>query len=51
MLVSEKDEDIYKGVKRLMDDASLREKYRAKALQRAEMFDVPTTMAQIYKIL
>ncbi len=51
LLVSEKDEDIYKGVKRLMDDASLREKYRAKALQRAEMFDVPTTMAQIYKIL
>lgn len=51
LLVSEKEEDIYNGVKRLMDDTVLREKYRAQALQRAEMFDVPTTMAQIYKVL
>lgn len=51
LLVSEKEEDIYNGVKRLMDDAALREEYRAKALQRAEMFDVPTTMAQIYGLL
>jgi len=34
-----------------MDDAALYGDYRAKALQRAEMFDVPTTMAQIYKVL
>lgn len=51
LLVSEKEEDIYNGVKRLMDDTALREEYRAKALQRAEMFDVPTTMAQIYGLL
>lgn len=51
LLVPEKDEDIYKGVKRLMDDVTLRENYRMKALQCAEMFDVPTTMSQIYKIL
>ena len=51
LLVSEEDEDIYNGVKRLMDDAALREEYHTKALQRAEMFDVPTTMAQIYGIL
>lgn len=51
LLVSEKEEDIYNGVKRLMDDTVLREKYRAKALQRAEMFDVPATMEQIYRIL
>lgn len=51
LLVSEKEEDIYNGLKRLMDDAALYGDYRAKALQRAEMFDVPTTMAQIYKVL
>lgn len=51
LLVSEKDEDIYNGVKQLMDDATLRENYREKALQRAKMFDVRTSMAKIYKIL
>lgn len=51
LLVPEKDEDIYKGVKRLMDDVTLCEDYRMKALQRAEMFDVLTSMLQIYKIL
>lgn len=51
LLVSEKEEDIYNGVKRLMDDTTLRQEYHMKALQRAEMFDVPTTMAQIYGLL
>lgn len=51
LLVPENEDDIYNGVKRLMDDATLLENYREKALQRAEMFDVRTSMAQIYKIL
>lgn len=51
LLVSEKEEDIYNGVKRLMDNTALRDEYRAKALQRAKIFDVPATMAQIYEIL
>ena len=51
MLVTEKEEDIYKGVRQMMDDADLRKEYSEKAIQRSEMFNVPNTMAQIYKIL
>lgn len=51
LLVSEKEEEIYNGLKRLMDDVNLRREYRAKALQRAETFDVHATMAQIYELL
>lgn len=51
LLVSEKEEDIYKGVKRLIDDTDLRRKYSQKALLRAEMFNVSETMKQIYKLL
>lgn len=51
LLVSESEKDIYNGVKMLMDNPSLREKYRRVVLRRAEIFDVPTTMAQIYEIL
>ena len=50
LLVSEKEEDIYKGVKRLIDDTDLRRKYSQKALLRAEMFNVSGTMGQIYKL-
>lgn len=51
LLVSEKEEDIYIGVKRMIDDADLHEEYSKKGIQRSEMFNVPNTMAQIYKIL
>ena len=51
LLVPEKEEDIYIGVKRMIDDANLREEYSKKGIQRAEMFNVPNTMTQIYKIL
>lgn len=51
LLVSEKEEDIYVGVKRMIDDADLHEEYSKKGIQRSEMFNVPNTMAQIYKIL
>lgn len=51
LLVSEKEEDIYKGIKRLIDDTDLRRKYSQQALLRAEMFNVPETMKQIYKLL
>lgn len=51
LLVSENEEDIYNGIRLLMDDPALREKYREKALQRTEIFDVPTAMSQIYEIL
>lgn len=51
LLVSEKEEDIYIGVKRMIDDADLHEEYSKKGIQRSEMFNVPNTMAQICKIL
>lgn len=51
LLVSERKEDIYEGVKRMMNDVSLRERYCNHAMLRAEMFNVPETMAQIYSIL
>lgn len=51
LLVSENENNIYNGVRLLMDDHALCEKYRDKALQRTEIFDVPTAMSQIYEIL
>lgn len=51
LLVSEQGEDIYKGVKRLIDDTTLRRKYSQEALLRCEMFNVPETMGKIYKLL
>ena len=51
LLTGEGVEDIYRSMKRMMDDDTLRNYYREKARQRAAMFDVPATMEQIYKIL
>lgn len=51
LLTGESEEEIYRGVKRMMGDEKLRNHYREKAWQRAAMFDVPATMKQIYKIL
>lgn len=51
LLTGESEEDIYRGVKLMMGDETLRNHYREKARQRAAMFDVPATMEQIYKIL
>ena len=51
LLTDEDEEAIYRNVKRMMSDEMLRNHYRVKAIQRAAMFDVPTTMDQIYRIL
>lgn len=51
LLTDEDEEAIYRNVKRMMSDEMLRNHYREKAIQRAAMFDVPTTMDQIYRIL
>lgn len=51
LLVKEDVEDIYNGLKRMADDAGLREEYHLRSLRRAEMFDVEATMNQIYEVL
>ena len=51
LLVKEDVEDIYNGLKRMADDAGLREEYHLRSLRRAEMFDVEVTMNQIYEVL
>lgn len=51
VLTGEDEDSIYRSVKRMMRDETLRNHYREKAIQRAAMFDVPATMDQIYRIL
>ena len=51
LLVEHDDESIYQGVKKMIDDDSLREYYHKKSLERAELLDVEKVMSRIYNIL
>lgn len=51
VLVEEDVDDIYKGVKELMDSPDKRVFYKRKALERAEMFSVDYVMNEIYEML
>ena len=50
LLTEHDDESIYRAVKKMIDDDSLREYYHKKSLERAEIFDVDSVMNQIYSI-
>lgn len=51
LLVKENVDDIYQGVKRMIENQDLREAYRAKALERAEAFSVSKILDEIDSIL
>lgn len=51
ILTDETEESIYQGIKKVMDDMSLRKQYSQKALERSAMFDVSATMSAIERIL
>ena len=48
VLTEHDEEDIYKGIKMLVDDERLRSEYAEKALRRSEIFAVDKIMQQIY---
>ena len=48
LLVEQDDESIYQGIKRMIDDAALRERYIAEAGERRlKMFSKETTLAKL----
>jgi glycosyltransferase involved in cell wall biosynthesis len=51
MLVENDEESIYRGLKQMIADKALRERYSRKALLRAGMFDANRTMKLIYDVL
>ena len=51
LLVKEDVDDIYRGVKRMIENQGLREAYRVKALERAELFSVSKILDEIDSIL
>lgn len=51
LLVEQNDESIFEGVKRMMNDDSLRKHYRDKALERADSFDIGKIMHRVYSLI
>lgn len=51
LLVDENIAAIFQGVKLLIDNEVIRNKYRVKSLERSNIFQVEETMRQLYKIL
>lgn len=47
LLVQQDDESIYQGIKRMIDDAALRERYIAQGERRLKMFSKETTLAKL----
>lgn len=47
LLVEQDDESIYQGIKRMIDDAALRERYIAEGERRLKMFSKETTLAKL----
>ena len=51
LLIDHNDESIYKAVKRMIDNDSLREYYHKRSLERSEIFNVEDVINKVYTIL
>lgn len=51
IIVEQNDKSIYQGVKNIIHNEVLRKHYQNKAMERAEIFNLDTTMKNIYKVI
>ena len=51
LLIDHNDESIYKAVKRMIDNDSLREYYHKRSLERAEILNIDEVMNSVYNLL